>query len=90
MKTLSDLPKISSFRMKEATNKPEAIISIIDVLKHNPLWLNKCTSAEFAIVYNMHTTQKRKSCLQLMSFQQVRDLFIEIKTEYYKQLDLQF
>ena len=31
----------TTFKMKEATNKEEAIISILDVLEENPLWLNK-------------------------------------------------
>ena len=73
--------------MKEATNKPEAIISILDVMTENPLFLNKCTSNMFAVVYNLHTTKKRKQWLDLCSFNDVRDLFIEIKKEYYNSLD---
>ena len=51
---------VTTYKMKEATNKDEAIISILDVLDHNPLWLNKCTSQIFAIIYTLHTTEKGK------------------------------
>ena len=82
MKTTYD-----TFKMKEATNKEEAIISILDALKENPLFLNKCTSNMFALVYNLHTTKKREEWLNLCDFEEVRDLFIEIKKEYYNSLD---
>ena len=75
--------------MKEATNKEEAIISILDVMTENPLFLNKCTSNMFAVVYTLHDTEKREEWLNLCSFNDVRDLFIEIKDEYYNSLDLQ-
>ena len=48
------------YKMKEATNKQEAIISILDVMTENPVWLNKCTSKEFAVVYRLHNTKKRQ------------------------------
>ena len=69
--------------MKEATTKQEAIISICDVMSENPIWLNKCTSDVFALIYNLHTTRKKIHWLNQLTFSQVRDLFIEIKTEYY-------
>jgi len=72
------------WKMKEATNKQEAIISIIDVLKHNPLWLNKCTSDVFAVVKSLKTSRSRRQWLNLMNFEQVKTLFIEIKTQYYE------
>ena len=75
------------YKMKEATNKLEAIISILDVMKENPIWLNKCTSKEFAVVYRLHNTKKREEWLNLMTFSDVRDLFIEIKKEYYNSID---
>ena len=56
------------YKMKEATNKLEAIISILDVMKENPIWLNKCTSKEFIVVYRLHNTKKRKEWLNLMTF----------------------
>tara|TARA_Y100000004_G_scaffold8539_1_gene9495 strand:- start:5765 stop:6019 length:255 start_codon:yes stop_codon:yes gene_type:complete len=75
------------YKMKEATNKLEAIISILDVMKENPIWLNKCTSKEFIVVYRLHNTKKREEWLNLMTFSDVRDLFIEIKKEYYNSID---
>ena len=77
----------TTFRMKEATNIKEAIISILDVMKENCVWLNKCTSKEFAVVYNLHNTKNRQEWLKLMDFAEVRDLFIEIKKEYYNAID---
>ena len=73
----------SNFKMLEATTKQEAIISICDVMAENPMWLNKCTSDVFALIYNLHTTRKKTYWLNQLTFSQVRDLFIEIKTEYY-------
>ena len=77
----------TTFRMKEATNKKEAIISILDVMTENPVWLNKCSSQIFAVVYNLHNTKNRQEWLKLMDFAEVRDLFIEIKKEYYNAID---
>ena len=34
----------TNYTMKEATNKKEAIISILDVIKENPVWLHQCDS----------------------------------------------
>jgi len=78
---------MSEFKMLEATNKKEAIVSIIDVMKENPLWLNKCTSPLCCVVKSLTNNRRRKSWLNLCSFDHVKDLFIEIKTEYYKQQD---
>ena len=77
----------TTYKMKEATNKKEAIISILDVMTENPVWLNKCSSQIFAVVYNLHNTEKRQEWLKLMDFAEVRDLFIEIKKEYYNAID---
>ena len=65
------------WKMKEATNKEEAIISILDVLNHNPLWLNQCTSQLYAVVSNLHTSKKRKQWLDHTPFEQVKELFGE-------------
>ena len=43
----------TNFKMKEATNKEEAIISILDVLDENPLRLNKITDSLFILVKNI-------------------------------------
>ena len=73
----------NEFKMKEATTKQEAIISICDVMKENPLFLNKCTSDLFILLNELATNKQRKMCLDCLKFSQVRDLFIEIKKEYY-------
>ena len=100
----------TNFRMKEATNTSEAITSICDVLKENPLWLNKCTSDLFAVVKqcwdlpmivqeykvdkanfdNSHDyldaldkSEHKVSVLSMLKSEQIINLFIEIKTEYY-------
>ena len=68
--------------MKEATNKEEAIISILDVMKENPLWLNKCTSTLMALLISTKPFY-RKSILKHSTFDLVKEIFIEMKTEYY-------
>ena len=80
----------TNFKMKEATNKEEAIISILDVLEENPLWLNKCTSDLFAIVNRIYYLRIDKDEMELqcdilncMPKEQIIKLFQEIKTEYY-------
>ena len=80
----------SNFKMLEATTKQEAIISICDVMQKSPLFLNKCTSDLFVITKTLQTTKEglstytiRKNFLNSLNFEQVKDLFIEIKTEYY-------
>ena len=78
----------TTFKMLEATTKQEAITSICDVMAENPIWLNKCTSDIFALINNLHTTRKKTHWLNQLTFSQVRDLFIEIKTEYYNFKDI--
>ena len=83
----------TDFKMKEATNKEEAIISILDVLNENPVWLNKCTSDLFAIVKRIYELSDKKECswemetncniVNCMPKEQIIKLFQEIKTEYY-------
>lgn len=73
--------------MLEATNNEEAITSILFALKSNELFLNKCTSAIFAVVYNLHTTNKRRFYLELLTKETIKSLFIEIKTAYYNSKD---
>jgi len=72
----------TNFKMKEATNKEEAIISILDVMKENPLWLNKCTSQLMALLISTKPFY-RKSILKHSTFDLVKEIFIEMKTEYY-------
>ena len=78
----------SNFKMLEATGKQEAIISICDVMSANPIWLNKCTSDLFALLNGLSNTRQRSTWLDCLTWNQVRDLFIEIKTEYYNFKDI--
>ena len=71
------------YRMLPATNKLEAIKSIVDAMTENPNWLLECNSKEFATVYRLHNTEKRTQYLNLMSFEQVKELYIELRTQYY-------
>lgn len=72
-----------NFTMKEAINKEEAITSIMEVLKKAPLWLNKCTGQLVALLIST-TPRTRKSILKNCSWDLVREVFIEIKTQYYE------
>ena len=89
----------TTFKMKEATNKEEAIISILDVLEENPLWLNKCTSSLAVVMKNWYNTPDEVSIHQpsgkwsskefaissLKNYPEdcVIALFTEYKKEYY-------
>lgn len=68
--------------MLEATNKEEAIVSILDVIEENPLWLNKITDGLFILVKNIELEHKR-FLLERSLDEQVIDLFVKLKTEYY-------
>ena len=72
----------SNFKMKEATNKEEAIISILDVMKENPLWLNKVTDS-LAILLKTIEEEHRQFLLEKSVDEQVISLFVKLKTEYY-------
>ena len=68
--------------MKEATNKEEAIVSILDIMKENPLWLNKVTDS-LAILLKAIEEEHRRFLLEKSVDEQVIDLFVKLKTEYY-------
>ena len=72
----------SNYTMLEAKDKNEAIISILDVLEENPVWLNKVTDGLFILVKNIEKEHK-KFILEKSLDEQVIDLFIKIKTQYY-------
>ena len=72
----------TNFKMKEATNKEEAIISILDVMKENPLWLNKVTDS-LAILLKTIEEEHRQFLLEKSVDEQVIGLFVKLKTEYY-------
>lgn len=73
---------LSNYKMKEATNKDEAVISILDVLNENPLWLNKVNDGLFLLLKNIEV-EHRQFLLHKSIDEQVIDLFVKLKTEYY-------
>jgi hypothetical protein len=77
----------SNYKMKEATNKEEAIVSILDVVKENPVWTNKITDALFILVQSIEDEHKQ-FILDKSLDQQVINLFIKLKTEYYHYQDV--
>jgi len=72
--------------MLEATDKEEAIVSILDAVKHNAVWLNKCQSYFSRTVIALNE-ELRKKFLDELSKDDIIDLFIEFKTEYYNYKD---
>ncbi len=76
----------SNYKMKEATNKEECIVSILDVVKENPLWTNKITDGLFILVKSIEDEHKR-FILEKSLDEQVIDLFVKLKTEYYNYKD---
>ena len=72
----------SNYTMLEATNKQEAIISILDVVKENPIWLNKISDSLLILIRSIELEHK-KFLLEKSLDEQVIDLFVKIKTEYY-------
>ena len=68
--------------MLEATNTKEAIVSILDVIEENPLWLNKITNSLFILVKSIEP-EHRRFILEKSIDEQVIDLFVKVKTEYY-------
>jgi len=64
----------TNFKMKEATNKAEAIISLKDVQKNKPELLTEY------VRLSMFDIDK-------MSFQEIRDIYIQVKSRYYDTLD---
>jgi len=66
--------KIMEFKMKDATSKPEAIMSLLDVQLNKPVLLpNNTVLTEYG--------------LNRLSFQVVRDLYIKVKSAYYNSQD---
>ena len=62
------------FKMKEATTKQEAIISLLDVQSNQPVLLPD-------------NTVLTEDGMQSLSFETIRDLFIKVKTTYYNSQD---
>jgi hypothetical protein len=65
---------MENFKMKEATNKAEAIISLLDVQKNKPELLPKLIKFD-------------KEELNALDFSEIRDLFIHVKSIYYGSID---
>ena len=63
--------------MLEATNKQEAIQSLIDVKPNKPQLLPEDVRCKKGLFMK----------LQKMTFQEVRDIFIIVKTKYYDSID---
>jgi hypothetical protein len=74
------------YKMLEATNKKEAITSILDAVKHNAVWLNKCQSYTARAVIGLGDDIKEQY-LNELDKDSVIDLFVEFKTEYYNFID---
>lgn len=72
----------SNFKMKGAINKKEAIISIIDVMKENPLWLNKVKGTLVSLLKCLNKDEQ-VFLLRKSVDEQVIDLFVNMKEEYY-------
>lgn len=85
MRTIFENP---TYQMKTATNKLEAIASILDVMTENPLWLLKCTSKEFVVVYRLHKTDSREQWLNAMSFKDVKNCIKKFMYSMIKQYQL--
>jgi hypothetical protein len=73
---------ISNYTMLEATNVEEAKTSILNVVDENPLWLNKISNGLLLIVKSIEPEHK-KFILDKSTDEQVIDLFVQLKSEYY-------
>jgi|TARA_Y100000114_G_scaffold155326_1_gene179205 hypothetical protein len=72
--------------MLEATNKNEAITSILDAVKNNAVWLNECDSY-FLLATKSLNEELRKDYLNNLTKDDVINLFVELKTQYYNYKD---
>lgn len=70
----------SNFKMLQATDKDEAITSILDVIEENPVWLNKITDSLFILLKNIEKEHKR-FLLEKSVDEQVIDLFVKLRQE---------
>ena len=78
---------MNNFRMLEATNVTEAKKSILNVLEVNPLFTNKITNDLFILLQNIENYNK-KYLLDTFTNEQILNLFVEIKTQYYYYIDV--
>ena len=78
---------MNNFKMLEATNVTEAKKSILNVLEVNPLFTNKITNDLFILLQNIEDYNK-KYLLDTFTNDQILNLFVEIKTQYYYYIDV--
>ena len=78
---------MNNFKMLEATNVSEAKKSILNVLEVNPLFTNKITNNLFILLQNIEEENK-KYLLDTFTNDQILNLFVEIKTQYYYYIDV--
>ena len=77
----------TNFKMKEATNKEEAIMSILDVMEKKPNFIQNIDDIGFLLTCNCTAMpSERIEWLDQFDFPQIRDLFVKIKTAYYKSI----
>ena len=72
----------TNYTMLEATNVEEAKTSILDVINENPIWLNKISNSLCILVRSIEPEHK-KFLLDKSVDEQVIDLFVNMKKEYY-------
>lgn len=77
---------MNNFKMLEATNVSEAKKSILNVLEVSPLFTNKITNDLFILLQNIEDYNK-KYLLDTFTNDQILNLFVEIKKEYYHFID---
>ena len=73
----------SNFKLKNAVNRDEAIISILDVVNENPVWLNQITDSLLILLKNIEP-EHQEFLLEKSVDEQVTDLYVKIKTQFYK------
>jgi hypothetical protein len=77
----------TNYTMLEATNVEEAKTSILNVIDENPLWLNKITGSLSILVRSIEP-EHRQFLLDKSMDEQVIDLFVNMKKEYYNFKDV--
>ena len=77
----------TTFRLLNATNTKEAIKAINHVLEHNPLFLNKVNNTLLIILKSLKE-QEREFLLDKTPDETIKELYIEIKDQYYYFLDV--
>ena len=82
LKTKNKKQMKSNYTMLNAINKDEAAASILNVLKENPIWLNKVSGSLVAILKAIDEDE-REFLLQKQIDEHVIDLFVKMKEQEY-------